>query len=156
MNSESWQGKKILVVDDSESVRRDLVKIYQDVGLEVVGEASDGVIALEEYNQKNPDLVSMDIIMPNMDGIECYKKLREINREVKLFFVSVLSGSKVITDAFAKQVPPELFLTKPLDEERVTQCLMFLSTYVPSQKSQEEEPGEQEQDQKLNSGIKNK
>ena len=67
MSTESWHGKKILVVDDSESIRKDLVALYQSVGLEVVGEASDGVIAIEEYQQKKPDMVSMDIIMPNMD-----------------------------------------------------------------------------------------
>ena len=76
---ETWQDKKILIVDDSQLVREDLADLYSELGLKVIGGAADGVSAIEQVEKLDPDLVSLDIIMPEMDGISAYKKIKELN-----------------------------------------------------------------------------
>lgn len=108
----AWSGKKVLIVEDSKLMQEQLALIYESVGMQVVGICEDGVQALEKYKETKPDLVSLDIILPDMNGIECFRELKKVNANVQCFFVSVLGSH--IADKFKEDIPPHLFLTKPL------------------------------------------
>ena len=85
--------KKILIVDDADFMRITLARILVKGGYEVVY-AANGVEALEVYIAEKPDLVTMDIVMPEMNGIDCVKKLREIDPDVKIVFVTAVGNNE--------------------------------------------------------------
>lgn len=112
-----WEGKSVVIVEDHDETRRQLKSLYIEVGLNVVGEAKDGLEALEIVAATKPDLVSLDIIMPNMDGIECYRRLREKHQHTQLFFVSALSSEHRVTECFAEEIGLERFIQKPVKKD---------------------------------------
>ncbi|MBE3555389.1 MAG: response regulator, partial [Thermicanus sp.] len=77
-------GNRILVVDDAAFMRMMIKDILTKNGFEVVGEATDGVQAVEKYQELKPDLVTLDITMPEMDGIEALKQIRKIDPQAKV------------------------------------------------------------------------
>ena len=81
--------KNILVADDSMFMRQMLKELLPKDSFQVVGEASTGKEAITKYNQLNPDLVTMDITMPDMDGISAVKKIIEINPKAKIVMVNI-------------------------------------------------------------------
>jgi two-component system chemotaxis response regulator CheY len=120
---ELWQGKSVLIVDDSPQVQSSLRKIYESFGFTVVGTASDGNEALHKYAELKPDLVSLDIIMPNMHGIECYRLLLAQNPSAKVIFVSRLAKDKQVSSSYEKEIPEHLFIAKPVDPAHLQECL---------------------------------
>lgn len=112
-----WEGKSVVIVEDHDDTRRSLKSLYAEVGLRVVGEAKDGIEALQVVGAANPDLVSLDIIMPNMDGIECYRALKKTFPQMQFFFVSALSAEHRVTECFAEEIGLERFLQKPLKRD---------------------------------------
>ena len=70
---------KVLIVDDAAFMRMMIKDILTKNGFEVVGEAADGIQAIEKYKETQPDLVTMDITMPEMDGITALKQIQEFN-----------------------------------------------------------------------------
>lgn len=112
-----WEGKTILIVDDNAVQRAELTRIYRGLGLVPVGEAEDGLEALAFVREKKPDLVSLDIIMPNMDGMECYRNIKNMAPAPLVFFVSALSGEQRVTECYAEDIGLDKFLTKPLSAE---------------------------------------
>ncbi|NOR51051.1 MAG: response regulator [Gammaproteobacteria bacterium] len=87
-------GKRILVVEDSTMMRRIIIKNLKEAGHEIVGEASSGQQALELYQELKPDLVTMDITMRGMDGIEASKEIMNIDSEAKILILSNLDEDK--------------------------------------------------------------
>ena len=87
-------GKRILVVEDSTMMRRIIVKSLKEAGHDVVGEARSGQEALELYKELQPDLVTMDITMRGMDGIEASKEIMSLNSEAKILILSNLDEDK--------------------------------------------------------------
>lgn len=87
---------RILVVDDAYFVRMALIRILEEDNHEIVGEASDGVEALEKYKILKPDLVTMDITMPRMDGIECTKKIIDYDPEAKIIICSSMGQQEFV------------------------------------------------------------
>ena len=114
VSDELWSNKSVLVVDDSPLVRDDLTRIFESVGMRVVAEAANGVEALELYSQHQPDLVSLDLIMPEMDGVECYRRLKELNPQFNCLIVSWLGSEVRIVDSLAELLPADFVLPKPL------------------------------------------
>ena len=80
-------AKRILIVDDAAFMRMMIKDILTKNGFEVVGEAADGVQAVEKYNELQPDLVTMDITMPEMDGIAALKEIKEYKSKCKSYYV---------------------------------------------------------------------
>src|SRR5689334_8522052 len=70
-----WQGQSVVIVDDSPGVREELKRVFEAIGMRIAGLAQDSVAGLELAAKAMPDLVSLDLIMPEMDGVECYRRL---------------------------------------------------------------------------------
>ena len=90
---------RILIVDDSLAIRMILRTILESAGHEVVAEAADGRRALIEYCKHKPDLVTMDMNMPGMAGLEAIEQLMQIDPEVFVLVVSALATKQMILDA---------------------------------------------------------
>lgn len=110
----AWQGKRVLVVDDIASSRQQIVQVCQSIGLNVVGTAQDGLQALDMAEQLRPDIISLDIIMPVMDGMECYNILRTRFPHIMVFFVTALASEQTVVAHFTEQIAAERFIPKPL------------------------------------------
>ncbi|MBF0440488.1 MAG: response regulator [Oligoflexales bacterium] len=108
------EGKSVLIVDDSERVRDQLNQLYRSLGMNVAGLAAGGLEAIEVMQKVNPDLVSLDIIMPEMDGIECYRKMKEMEGNRRYIFISVLASEERILACYEQEIGRELFLAKPV------------------------------------------
>ena len=91
MSEEPWKGQKVLIVEDSQKQQEEIANIFSSLGLEIQGKVSNGLEALESIKQEKPDLVSLDIIMPVMHGIECFEKIRLMDKDLKVVFVTCLS-----------------------------------------------------------------
>jgi two-component system chemotaxis response regulator CheY len=114
MSNRPWVGKSVLIIDDSEGVREDLTRVFTAVGLNVKGTAANGVIGLEMLRKLQPDVVSIDIIMPEMDGIECYRKIQQIAPETVCIMISWLAGEPKILENLTAVIPTHLFQVKPV------------------------------------------
>jgi DNA-binding NarL/FixJ family response regulator len=92
---------KVLVVDDYEPVRRVVRLILQARDdLQIVGEASDGLEAVQKANELRPDLILLDIDLPRLNGIQAARRLRDLVPRAKVLFLSVESSSEVVREAF--------------------------------------------------------
>lgn len=122
----SWQGKSVMIVDDSNVIQMSLIETFEKLGMRVAGVCGDGLAALDLYSQHKPDLVCLDIIMPKMHGIECLRALLKINPELKVILSSCLSSNAKVPLAFEQEIAAGLFLPKPLTEEALVPCLTKL------------------------------
>jgi len=114
MTNKPWVGKSVLIIDDSSGVRDELAKVFTNVGLVVKGSAANGVIGLEMLRTLKPDIVSIDIIMPEMDGIECYRKIQQLSPETVCVIISWLAGDPKILENLKAVIPTHLFQVKPV------------------------------------------
>lgn len=115
----SWKGKKVLIVDDSKNMQTELGDLYREIDLDVIGVVSSGLEAIEFVKDKKPDLISMDIVMPEMDGIECYRKIHNMDDRFEFIFVSVLSAEPRVVAHYAKEINADRFLSKPLQRDNL-------------------------------------
>ncbi len=106
---------KILIADDSSFMRKVLKDILLKEGYTNFIEAGNGIEALEKYEEEKPDLVLLDIIMPEMDGIEVLKK---IGQEAKILVISAVGQEEMIKES--KKLGSLGFITKPFDNSNVT------------------------------------
>ncbi len=112
---------KILVCDDSAFMRMMLKKVLIDNGHEVVGEAGDGMEAVQLFRQYKPDLITMDITMPKMDGIEAVKHIFAEDPLVRIIMVTALGQRSIITDAINAGASD--FVVKPFDNIQVIETV---------------------------------
>jgi len=113
--------KKVLVVDDTKFMRAILRNILKKKELEVVGEAVNGKDAVDKYQQLKPDLVTMDIIMPEMDGIEAVKKIIAVDPEAKILMCSAMGQQALVIEAI--QAGAKDFVIKPFQPTRVLEAI---------------------------------
>lgn len=92
-------ANRILVVDDAAFMRMMIKDILEKNGFEVVGEAENGAQAIEKYKELEPDLVTMDITMPEMDGITALKEIRQMDSEAKVIMCSAMGQQAMVIDA---------------------------------------------------------
>ena len=108
---------RILVVDDAAFMRMMLRDILVSHGHEVVDEAADGNQAVERYQECKPDLVTMDLTMPNVDGIQAIKKIRSIDPDARIIVCSAMGQQAMVMEAI--QAGAKDFIVKPFQIERV-------------------------------------
>ena len=114
-------GNKILIVDDAAFMRMMIKDILVKNGYEVVGEAQDCVEAVEKFRELRPDLVTMDITMPEMDGITALKKIREIDSNAKVIMCSAMGQQAMVIDAI--KAGAKDFIVKPFQADRVLEAV---------------------------------
>lgn len=114
-------GNRILVVDDAAFMRMMIKDILTKNGFEVVGEASDGAQAFEKYQELRPDLVTLDITMPEMDGIEALKKIRGVDPTARVIMCSAMGQQAMVIDAI--QAGAKDFIVKPFQADRVIEAV---------------------------------
>ena len=119
----NWDQKKVVIVDDSEHIRTSLTKLYTEVGMVVIGEAVDGLEALTKVEQLQPDLVSLDVIMPHMNGIDCYRRFAAWPVPPRMLVISSLANDPGFAQKFDGEIPSYLFLGKPVDAKQLTAAL---------------------------------
>jgi two-component system chemotaxis response regulator CheY len=107
---------KILIVDDAEFLRMRISKMLVGDGYEVI-EAENGAIAVEMYKKVKPDLVLMDITMPEMDGLTALKTIRAYDSTAKVIMLTALGQESVVLEAIKSGAKD--FVVKPFERERV-------------------------------------
>jgi two-component system chemotaxis response regulator CheY len=112
---------RILIVDDAAFMRMMIKEILTKNGYTVVGEASDGSQALDKYKELKPDLVTMDITMPEMDGIQALKEIRAMDAGAKIIMCSAMGQQAMVIDAI--QAGARDFIVKPFQAERVIEAI---------------------------------
>jgi len=110
-------SKKVLIVDDAVFMRMKLKDILEKNGYEVVGEAQNGQEAFEKYQATTPDLVTMDITMPEVDGLETLKMIRTFDAQAKVVMCSAMGQQGMVMDAIRAGAVD--FIVKPFDTDRV-------------------------------------
>ena len=114
-------AKNVLVVDDAAFMRMMIKDILTKNGFNVVGEAENGQIAVQKYKELNPDLVTMDITMPEMDGIQALKSIRETNPNAKVVMCSAMGQQAMVIEAI--QAGARDFIVKPFQADRVLEAV---------------------------------
>ena len=114
-------GKNILIVDDAAFMRMMIKDILGKNGYNVVGEAENGVKAVEKFSELTPDLVIMDITMPEMDGIEAVKAIRGIKSNADIIMCSAMGQQAMVIESI--QAGAKDFIVKPFQAERVIEAV---------------------------------
>ena len=120
-------GKRILITDDTAFMRMTLRNVLEKNGYEVVGEAEDGLQAVEMYSSVNPDLVTMDITMPKMDGIEAIKRIMQKDPDAKIIVVSAMGQKALVIEALNSGAKD--FIVKPFQPDRCVEALQKVGCY---------------------------
>lgn len=108
---------KILIVDDSAVSRKKLRSILERADHEIVGEAGDGAEGMEKYRALSPELVTMDITMPNVDGISVLKEIMQYNPAARVVMITALGKGETILEALNSGA--KNYITKPFDADKV-------------------------------------
>lgn len=113
--------KRIMTVDDSRMLLLQMEKLLADTDYEVVGYCQDGETAIAKYDELMPDLVTMDIIMPGMDGLETARAIMETHPDAKIVMLSSLVYDDTIDEA--KEIGAKAFIYKPFEKKQVLETL---------------------------------
>jgi two-component system chemotaxis response regulator CheY len=114
-------GKKVLIVDDTAFMRMMLRDIFGKNGFEVVGEAENGKVGFEKYKELSPDVVTMDITMPEMNGIEALQAIKGHDPKATVVMCSAMGQQAMVIEAIQKGAKD--FIVKPFQPERVIQAV---------------------------------
>ncbi len=113
--------KKVLIVDDATFMRLSLRTMLEKNGFEVVGEAENGQKGIQKYKELRPDIVTMDITMPEMDGLEALKEIRKIDSDANIFIISAMGQERHVREAIVSGARG--FIVKPFKEEHIIKTL---------------------------------
>ena len=116
--------KRLLVVDDALFMRRLIAGVAAEAGWQVVGEACNGAEAVSLYQQHRPDLVTMDLVMPVMGGLEALRQIRAADPRAKVVVVTALDQKQSLMDSIRDGAID--FIVKPFERERVLALLAKL------------------------------
>ncbi len=114
-------AKNILICDDAAFMRMMIKDILTKNGYNVVGEAENGLRAVEKYKELNPDLVLMDITMPEMDGIQALKEIKKTSGAAQVIMCSAMGQQAMVIESI--QAGAKDFIVKPFQAERVIEAV---------------------------------
>lgn len=114
-------ANRILIVDDAAFMRMMIRDILSKNGYDVCGEANDGQQAIEKFKELKPDLITMDITMPEMDGINALKEIKKIEPNAKVIMCSAMGQQAMVIDAI--QAGAKDFIVKPFQADRVIEAI---------------------------------
>lgn len=114
-------ANRILIVDDAAFMRMMIRDILTKNGFEVVAEAQDGIQAVEKFKELRPDLITMDITMPEMDGIAALKEIKKTDPNAKVIMCSAMGQQAMVIDAI--QAGAKDFIVKPFQSDRVIEAI---------------------------------
>ena len=115
---------KLMIVDDSNIMRRRIERSQTFEELELVGTAANGLEALEMFRKMDPDVVTMDLTMPQMDGIECIENIVKIKPAVRILVISALADKATAVEAMEKGANG--FLNKPFTDRQLNEAIAEL------------------------------
>lgn len=146
---------KILIVDDSTVMRKNLYSIFTKNGHEVVGEAVDGKQALLLYSELKPDLVTMDITMPKMNGVDAVTHIINKNKNAKIIMISALNQKQMVFEALKSGA--KHYIIKPIESTKLLGIVneVLKDNEKPSDKNIQTEPKPKDTDVKLGFKIEN-
>ncbi|NLY79144.1 MAG: response regulator [Lysinibacillus sp.] len=111
----------VLICDDSLLIRKKLRETMEKLKFKEIYEAENGVAAIEQVKQHNPDIVFLDIVMPDKDGIEALKGIKEVNPDIKVIMVSSVGTSNKLKEALENGAHD--FVQKPINFETITKIV---------------------------------
>lgn len=114
-------AKSILICDDAAFMRMMIKDILTKNGYNIAGEAENGIKAVEKYNELRPDLVMLDITMPEMDGIQALKKIKEMDAGANIIMCSAMGQQAMVIEAI--QGGAKDFIVKPFQSDRVLEAV---------------------------------
>ena len=114
-------SRTVLIVDDAIFMRTMIADILESAGFEIVGEASSGVEAVERYKELEPDLVTMDIVMPDMGGIDAVREIMKVDPNARILIVSAMGQQGLVVEAI--QAGARDFVVKPFQPSRVLEAV---------------------------------
>jgi len=110
-------GLKLLIVDDQKVIRRSIHLFLKDYNIEVVGEAADGEEAVQLFKKTRPDVVTVDITMPKMDGLACIDELKKVDPNVRIMVITALADRATGLIALTKGA--RSYINKPINPEKL-------------------------------------
>ena len=113
-------GKKVLITDDAAFMRMMIARMLETEGYNIV-EACDGIDMLKKYEEHHPDIVTLDITMPKMDGLEAIKQLKLKYPEAKVIMCSAMGQKVMVLDAMKSGACD--FIVKPFQKEKVLETI---------------------------------
>ena len=116
--------KRVLITDDAMFMRLSLKNILEKNGFEVVGEAENGEVAIEKYKVLKPDIVTLDITMPIMEGVEALKHIKAFDKSAKVIMISAMGQERIVRDAVMAGAIG--FIIKPFNEETIVKAFSKL------------------------------
>lgn len=111
----------VLIVDDALFMRMMIKDILSKDGFEIVGEAENGVDAVKKYAELHPDLVTMDIVMPEMDGIEAVRNIIKIDPQARVLMCSAMGQQPLVVEAL--EAGAKDFIIKPFQPAKVVEAV---------------------------------
>lgn len=114
-------GKGILITDDAAFMRMMIKDILTKNGFEVAGEAENGLKAVEKFKEMSPELVIMDITMPELDGIQAVKEIKKMDASAKIIMCSAMGQQAMVIEAI--QAGAKDFIVKPFQADRVIEAV---------------------------------
>jgi len=111
----------ILIVDDAAFMRMMIKDVLSKNGFQICGEAENGAKAIEKFKEVNPDLVIMDITMPEVDGIQAVKEIKKMNGTAKIIMCSAMGQQAMVIEAI--QAGAKDFIVKPFQAERIIEAV---------------------------------
>jgi two-component system, chemotaxis family, chemotaxis protein CheY len=111
----------VLIADDAAFMRMMLKNVLTEAGFEVVGEAENGAVAVARYRELNPDLTTMDITMPEMDGLAALREIREQDPGARVVMCSAMGQQSMVIESI--QAGARDFIVKPFQPDRVLEAV---------------------------------
>ncbi len=113
--------KKVLIVDDAAFMRVSIKNMLTKNGFEVIGEAENGKVAIQKYQELSPDIITMDITMPEMDGLASLKKILSLNPGANVVMISAMGQESMVREAVLSGAKG--FIVKPFKEDAMLAAL---------------------------------